>query len=452
MHVINTSEIEEVSNLVNSNGGDWGYVKFVIRADERNRETWQKVFDDCRRLHLIPIVRIATRPMGDTWEKPTLGDIDGWVDFLQSLRWVTTNRYIIIGNEPNHANEWGGEVNPEEYAAYVLTFSGKLKSVSSDFFLFSAGLDASAPDGKDTLSISTFIKRMYDSYPLVFEYIDGWASHSYPNPGFSGSVTARGKGTIRSYEWELSYLHSLGIVKSFPVLISETGWKHNAGDDYIISSVRQGKRLVTVRRKSPLFTPSQLTPLYSKAITEVWNDSRIFAVVPFVFSYLTEPFEEFSWKDSTGTFWPFVSSYQNATKIVGEPEQRNSAQLVSLFGPHFNPITRTFFGTIVVTNTGERIWDSSKLSLQSDVFDTVTLRTFEKTTIEPGHTAIFSFDATLSSGAQIFSGRTLTLTYDSHSISNSQYFSLLTVNQVSKFVNLLEEGRELLKKFALSIS
>ena len=44
IHILNDSDLEDAANLVNSTGGDFGYVTLVIREDERNLERWQKVF------------------------------------------------------------------------------------------------------------------------------------------------------------------------------------------------------------------------------------------------------------------------------------------------------------------------------------------------------------------------------------------------------------------------
>src|SRR3989344_1978784 len=132
IHILSDSDLKDAAELVNSTGGDWGYITLVIRSDERERERWQKVFDRMRELHLIPIVRIATKQGTNSWEKPNLGEIDSWVSFFGSLNWVIRNRYVIIGNEPNHAKEWGGETNPREYAEYLQTFSRKLKEESGD--------------------------------------------------------------------------------------------------------------------------------------------------------------------------------------------------------------------------------------------------------------------------------------------------------------------------------
>src|SRR5260221_325365 len=153
MHVVDTSHLKDVAKLVNSNEGDWGYITFVIQKGERDPKRWQSAFDEMRLLHIIPIVRIATAPIGNmnngsVWEKPTVDEIDGWVSFLNSLNWVIKNRYVIIGNEPNHASEWGGEIDPAGYTNYFTTFSYKLKNSNENFFVMPAGFDASANNSK----------------------------------------------------------------------------------------------------------------------------------------------------------------------------------------------------------------------------------------------------------------------------------------------------------------
>jgi hypothetical protein len=35
IHILSANEIEKAKELVNSNGGDWGYVTVVIRDDQR---------------------------------------------------------------------------------------------------------------------------------------------------------------------------------------------------------------------------------------------------------------------------------------------------------------------------------------------------------------------------------------------------------------------------------
>ncbi|KKP86499.1 MAG: hypothetical protein UR89_C0021G0001, partial [Candidatus Roizmanbacteria bacterium GW2011_GWA2_35_8] len=194
--------LKEASDLVNSNGGKWGYVTLVIQENDRDVSKWQSVFDSLRELHLIPITRIATSAEGENWRRPEKKDADQWINFLDSLNWVVKNRYIVLFNEPNHGSEWGGEVDEKSFAEVTLEFAKKLKEKNSDYFIMMAGFDASAPSWVPGMEDEeTFLRRISNfQFPIskqtsnnqqptsktIFDYIDGWVSHSYPNPGFSG--------------------------------------------------------------------------------------------------------------------------------------------------------------------------------------------------------------------------------------------------------------------------
>jgi len=121
---------------------DWGYVTLVMQEDDLNKEKWQGVFDQARKLHLIPIVRLATSFENSYWRAPKADEAQKWADFLDSLNWVVQNRFVVLFNEANRSDEWGGKVNPQEFAEVVFSFSKTLKSVNPDFFVMMAGFDS----------------------------------------------------------------------------------------------------------------------------------------------------------------------------------------------------------------------------------------------------------------------------------------------------------------------
>ena len=93
-------DLQAAAALVNSNGGDWGYVTVVMEENDRDLGKWQGIFDRMRELHLIPIVRLATSPEGDHWRRPSADEAQIWAEFLNSLNWVVKNRYVVLFNEP----------------------------------------------------------------------------------------------------------------------------------------------------------------------------------------------------------------------------------------------------------------------------------------------------------------------------------------------------------------
>lgn len=304
IHIVDENDLIDAAKLVNSSGGDWGYVTMVVTDDDKNIDNWQKKLDLIRSLHLIPIIRLATHPVGDTWEKPKVEDAQAWTEFLSNLYWVSKNRYIIIFNEPNHASEWGGDISPSEYTQILTAFSQSLKKASPDFFILPAGLDASAPRGNSTMDEVEFIREMILTQPDVFSYIDGWTSHSYPNPGFRGSVSDSGRGTLMTYLWELEILKSFGQNFNFPVFITETGWPHMEG----------------IPTNRNYYNADYLKGLINEAAQTVWTDTQVVAITPFILNYQAYPFANFSWrKVNEESFYPYYDTYKALPKISGKP-------------------------------------------------------------------------------------------------------------------------------------
>lgn len=342
IHTVEAMDIPDIPALVNSAGGDWGYVTIVIGETDRNPDKWQRVFDQMRKLHLIPIIRLATHIEGSAWSKPKPDSFHEWVDFLNKLTWVIKNRYVILFNEPNHANEWGGTINPEEYAQRFVDLATQLKVASTDFFILPAGLDASAANDTEAMDEASFLRRMIVAKPEIGLLIDGWTSHSYPNPGFSGSPYAFGRGTLRTFDWEISFLQSIGITKPLPVFITETGWTHSEGKTTNFS----------------LLTPERVADNIKIAASSVWTDPRIAAITPFVFNYQGLPFDHFSWKKLGGTdFYAHYDAYKSLPKQKGKPKK---LELYDLMEPLFPPTMVTgssYTFTAKLKNSGEAILD-----------------------------------------------------------------------------------------------
>ncbi len=342
MLIVDPNDIPELPALLNSTGGDWGYVTLVIPDSDRNQEKWQKLFDQMRRLHLIPIVRLATHVQGSNWSIPTKNDSRDWTQFLSSLNWPTENRYVTIFNEPNHAKEWGGTIDPEGYAHVLSAFAKELKAASEDFFILPAGLDASAPSDGQSLDEIEFLTRMKTGEPEVFESIDGWTSHSYPNPDFSGSPAAWGRGTLRTYQWEQGILRTLGLSKNLPIFITETGWKHSQG------------KYINPRLLSPETVGQHIT----QAADSAWSDPSIAAITPFIFNYQDTLFDHFSWRQfGAPTYYPHYYAYQAIPKQKGTPQQRESYKVNGTLLPAKLVADSTYSFTATLKNTGQGILD-----------------------------------------------------------------------------------------------
>lgn len=345
MHIADFNDIADVAPLVNSSGGDWGYITLVASDADRDSGRWQQMFDQMRRLHLIPLVRIATRVQTDHWVKPSPESFDQIVSFLDSLNWPTKNRYVILYNEPNHAKEWGNDLNPEEYGRMFTDLARKFKAASEDFFILPAGMDVSAASDGRSLDAAEYIRRMIVAHPDMLNLMDGWSSHSYPNPAFSGSPLSSGRGTLRSYVWELSLLQSLGLTRALPIFITETGWVHREGKMY-----------------QPDNLSSELIGQYIvQASTGAWADERIVAITPFVFNYQDVPFDTFSWKrlSGIGGYYPHYDSYKSLSKVRGSPLQDEIYTLMDQLLPPTLVAESTYTLSAQVVNEGQGILSAS---------------------------------------------------------------------------------------------
>lgn len=302
IHILFQQELQEAATLVNSSGGEWGYVVIPIQAGDRDLIKWQLFMDDARKHHLIPIVRLATE--GDyfntkVWRKPQPSDILDFANFLDSLNWPVKNRYIIVFNEVNRGDEWGGTPNPAEYADLLSYAVTAFKSVNQDFFLISSGMDnAAATIPGQAINQYDYIRMMNEQVPNIFSQVDGLSSHSYPNPGFSSPPTSSSPMSISSYKYEQALAQSLSG-KKLPIFITETGWSSAAVPDDLRAEY------------------------YKKAFETAWADDSIVTVSPFLLKAGGGPFTVFSFLKEDGTPSKQYEAVKNLPKIKGTPSVIN---------------------------------------------------------------------------------------------------------------------------------
>ncbi len=291
--------IEAARKLVNSNGGEWGYVMIPFNVKDRDSTKWSRVFEQLRNKKLIPIIQLWDVDL-NKYQKQTKDS----AEFLNTFVWPIKYRYITVYNEPNDSKFWYGNVNPEEYAKVLDYTINAYKKVNPDYFMISGAFNASAPNDKNNMDEFTFMWKMHQKYPGIFNKLDGWASHPYPQPNFSGSPNDTGRWSIRAYEDELEYLKNyLGVTKVLPVFITETGWAHAEGSDYNAS-----------------YLPVETVANYFKiAYEQVWlKDDRVRAVTPFTVRY-DPPFDHFSWINSDGVGYKHYEVVKSMSKVKGEP-------------------------------------------------------------------------------------------------------------------------------------
>jgi len=402
IHILEVSDTQKAAELVNSSGGDWGWVTMVIRDDDMDFDKWQNFMDDCRTKHLVPIIRIATHLEGFNWAKPNIEDANKWSEFLGNLNWPTKDRHVIIFNEPNHAKEWGGEINPGQYARILAEFISKLKSVNVNFKILNAGLDLAAPNGPGTMEAFNFIKEMNFEVPGIFDTLDGWSSHSYANHGFKGFPWEYKKVSIRGYEFELDFLKKLGVKKQLPVYITETGWPKS--EISYIEKTYRGKKY-PVKQSGPFFEKNIAADYIDYAFRNIWlKDEKVVAITPFVLNYPADLFYAFSWIDKNGVPYEQFTKIRNIEKINWRPEQETKLELVSISIPPFLPENTEYKGKIVIKNTGQSIlgeYENKIASFCDGDFFVSDLSLSEKR-VKPGEKVELDFILQSKNSANIF--------------------------------------------------
>lgn len=298
IHILFQDELKDAAKLVNSNGGDWGYILIPIQSGDRDLVKWQKFMDVARENHVIPVIRLASE--GDyfntkVWRRPNAYDVLDFANFLNSLDWPTKNRYVVVFNEPNRGDEWGGNPDPSDYAEILSYAVYAFKAINENFFLISAGLDnASITIPGQSFQEFTFLNRMNDAVPGIFERIDGLGSHSYPNPAFSKPPTKTDSESIATFRYENDFVKQL-TGRALPVFITETGWTQEKVNDQIIGQY------------------------FKQAFETIWTDEHIVAITPFLFKAGTPPFDQFSFVTHDGGFSKQYSAFAELNKQKGQP-------------------------------------------------------------------------------------------------------------------------------------
>ncbi|MCL4397546.1 hypothetical protein M1403_00780 [Patescibacteria group bacterium] len=287
IHILDPQEIFKAADLVNTSGGQWGYVTIPIRANDRDLEKWTKFMQNAKQLKIIPILRIASFPVDDHWMAPNEYDLVDFANFLDQLPWPTRNRYVVIYNEPNHEGEWGGFVYPQEYARVLDRAVDIFHKRNPDFFVISAGMDASAPNGSNSMNEYEYFSEMQAAWPGIFSRIDGFSSHAYGNPGFSTYPNVYSPVNVASYRFERDYLCHNFEACNLKIFITEAGWKNGGW--------------------------------LKAAFDDIWTDDDIVAVTPFLLDAQTQPFADFSFTGTNG-LKPFAKEYMAISKAAGNPQ------------------------------------------------------------------------------------------------------------------------------------
>lgn len=294
--------------------GAGGTVTELVRLDDLDVAKWQHFMDLCAAHELTPILRLATtfdREVG-RWNAPPLDEngrsyqtiARAYANFVAALDWPSEPHFVIVGNEPNHGDEWGGRPDPAAYARFLRETAVALKDADPQAFVLNAGLDPYTPytgsqpfaNGLWYMDSGTFLLEMVAAQPDVLDVLDGWASHPYPlgpfaappweqiyqidimndapTPNYATPPDGIFNRGVNGYAWELWLLAQLGAPE-LPVFITETGWRHSdsaypnaaLATDYLDLALRGNNG------RFPQFPETGWTPWLA--------DERVVALTPF---------------------------------------------------------------------------------------------------------------------------------------------------------------------------
>jgi hypothetical protein len=263
------------ADVVNANGGAWGYVTILLTAEDRDSviadQLLQQILDRCFESRLQPIVRVATRFNVETgvWDRPTLDDPARWRALFERVRWPSRTVWIVPANEPNLGREWGGSVDVPSLAAYLERFLDVFED-SERFKVVNAPLNLSnetrLPEMEDAFD---FLAELQAEAPDLVERLPAWASNSY-------QVDGVGPGIRYTHQGYLAELEAIG--RDMPVLITETGVLRRRNED-------------------------EEDRFFAEAFRDWRNDPRIVAATPLL------------WDPEADDHWLF--SFDNAGKVIG---------------------------------------------------------------------------------------------------------------------------------------
>ena len=181
--------------------------------------------------------------------------------------------------------------------------------------------NASAKTGKvktnlgiqtEYLDFRDYVTRMEKRVPGIFKKLDGWASHTYPQPEYKGkpmdtsipgeTEEEKGRNTMSSYKWELKVLKSKFDVE-LPVFITETGWPHKEG---------------TIPHPEWL-DQKTVADYYKTVFTDLYlPDERLKAVI--IFGIKIEQLDNFSFVGKNGYRYMQFEAIKSLKKQKGQPD------------------------------------------------------------------------------------------------------------------------------------
>lgn len=322
-------------NTVSPDEASGGKLTLTLVKNHIDKETLQRYHDIAREEGCVFIHPIKNSFADPYWKPLDQSTIDFFEKILKDLRPSSKYLYIVLGNEVNRGDEWGGTCDGAAYAHIAKLAAEQLKKTVPNIQIGLAGLDAYAPQSGFYCSQESFLKAALEAEPrLIDDDIDFQVVHEYPNADMTGSLQnlwLREKNTLKS----------LGVTKDLPVVISEIAWRRHRG----------------------LTSEAAAIKLYN-AIQTLEKEPRIWAITPFVYKFCGSPFDQFSLlqcnvKTAAGNTIDEPNAVFDAIaavpKVKGDPEHIYRAS-VQLNAPQEIIENTDYAFTMEAVNKGTDIW------------------------------------------------------------------------------------------------
>ncbi len=299
--------------------GDNGYVVelfYPITKDTTGpKQSWIDFVNEAYARNLDPIIRFQGTRTGDTWDKPEPDSprpgagytqiADAWKRVVEGLPRVDGRTlWIQVWNEPNLANEWGGQANAEEYANFFVAVSDAIRSIGDPRIKILNGPLAPTLGGTGSIETLQFIRDAIDANPNFKTAFDAWATHPFPanqppeNNTHDGTTTNEFYGdvyTIDRYVKELETLAEKGVdISNLKVIGTEAGSYELGRNDFeAYPPIDEENRADYIRR----------------AFEEYWSSwPEVLAMCPYQLS------------DPSGSWWRYDWVYPDSgTTVNGHP-------------------------------------------------------------------------------------------------------------------------------------
>jgi uncharacterized repeat protein (TIGR01451 family) len=260
-----TSVDDKTMQLLSKGGFDWlvYYLDWSETESSNGSYNWRNLDDaiwQAWQYHLKLAVRIDrapawARPPGSTETAPPTNpnDLRDFVDAIADRTNVPPIDAYIIWNEPNLADEWGGQ--PPNAADYVDLLDAAYQGVNGRGLVVSAGLATTSGNPPDSVDDRTYLQQMYDVpgaggfFDLVGANPMGFASAP------DDTSDPNGYNFSRALEWrQIMVNNGDGVKKMFA---TEVGWLRdtstNLGHDYNwmkVSDIDQAHYLARAYQKA----------------------------------------------------------------------------------------------------------------------------------------------------------------------------------------------------------